>query len=456
MARKTDPEAYEEDHLHRSIRSVKRLLDRNQRKKIIELTASMHAADTADLIEALDNERREKIVNILRKDFDPEILATLEEDVRDQVVHWLRPEEIAEAISELESDDAVFVIEDMDQEEQKQILESISSKDRLNIETALSFPEDSAGRLMQRGMVVAPEHWTIKEVIGVLRKNQTLPDTFYDVFIVDPKLKPVGYVPLSVLLHRSEKTKLREVMRDEVQVIPANMDQEEVAFLFRQYGFVSAPVVDESGRIIGIITVDDVVNVIEEEATEDILHLGGVAESDIRASAFDTSYWRFRWLFVTFINTLIASAVIYQFQDALEEIVALAVLMPIVAAMGGNAGMQAVTVTVRALAMKALHEGNIKRMIVKEMAVGAINGCIFAILLASIASLWYHDLKLGLVLAAAMAFNTVWAGLAGIVFPLLVDRLNLDPAVAAGPILTTTTDVLGFASFLGLATYFLL
>ena len=283
-----------------------------------------------------------------------------------------------------------------------------------------------------------------------------MPEFFYNVFVVDPKMQPVGYVPLNRLFRHSNKTKLTKITEKTVHAIPATMDQEDVAFLFRKYALVSAPVVDDGGRIIGIITVDDVVNVIEEEATEDFMHLGGVADSDIHSSALTTYYNRFRWLFVTFINTLIASAVISHFQDALEEIVVLAVLMPIVAAMGGNAGMQAVTVTVRALATKSIVPSNITRVILKEVAVGGILGITFAAMLATLAALWTGNIVLGLVLAAAMTFNTLWAAFAGTIFPIVIDKLKLDPAVAAGPLLTTTTDVLGFASFLGLARWILL
>lgn len=290
-----------------------------------------------------------------------------------------------------------------------------------------------------------------------MRSDADLPSTFYDIYVIGPDYHPLGSVPVSRLLRTDRPVPVTEIMVPDLKLIPAEMDQENVAFLFRQYGLVSAPVVDEGGRLLGAITVDDVVNVIDEEAEEDLLALGGVGETDFHASIPETAFRRMRWLVVTLVNTLIAATVISRFDATIEQIVALAVLMPIVAAMGGNAGMQVVTVTVRALAMRDLAPGsNVWRVVFKELAVAALNSTVFAAIMGGVAAVWFSSLQLGLVLGAAMIFNMMWAGLAGTLIPLTLSRLGMDPAISAGPFLTTTTDVLGFFSFLGLATIVLL
>jgi magnesium transporter len=329
-------------------------------------------------------------------------------------------------------------------------------EERVILEQGLTYPEESAGRLMQRTLVAVPSFWTVGETIDFLRASDDLPDDFYDLFIVDPAHKPLGAVPLSRAMRTKRPVKLTEIMETDLRTIPVDMDREEVAYMFRQYALASAPVVDEDGRLVGVITVDDVVHVIEEETEEDLMGLGGVGESDFHAPALTTAWRRIRWLVVTLINTLIASSVISQFDATIQQIVALAVLMPIVAAMGGNAGMQVVTVTVRAIATKELQPGTVARVILKEILVAASNGIIFALVMGTISGLWFHDWRLSVVLAAAMLFNMMWSGIAGTMIPLTLSRLGVDPAIAAGPFLTTTTDVLGFFLFLGLATVFLL
>jgi len=310
---------------------------------------------------------------------------------------------------------------------------------------------------MQRELVAVPSFWTVGETIDFLRAKEDLPDDFYDLFVVDPAHRPVGSVPLSRVLRSRRSVKLADIMETDLSTVPVLLDQEAVANLFRQYGLVSAPVVDEGGRLVGVITVDDVVHVIDEEAEEDLMGLVGASETDFHAPAVETAWRRVRWLVVTLINTLIAATVISQFDATIERLVALAVLMPIVAAMGGNAGMQVVTVTVRALATRDLTPGaNMWRTVGKELLVAAMNATAFAVIMGGVAAVWFHNIALGLVLAAAMIFNMMWAGLAGTLIPLGLARLGMDPAISAGPFLTTTTDVLGFFSFLGLATLFLL
>ncbi|MGH6958981.1 MAG: magnesium transporter, partial [Dongiaceae bacterium] len=369
----------------------------------------------------------------------------------------LGPQELAAAVAELDTDDAVDLLEDLDEEAKQRILAAVPAEERVILEKGLTYPEDSAGRLMQRELVAVPAYWTVGETVDFLRASQDLPDDFYDLFIVDPAHRPVGTVPLSRAMRTKRPVRLTDIMETELRTVPVTMDQEAVAYMFRQYALVSAPVVDEAGRLVGVVTVDDVVHVIDEEAEEDLMSLSGVGESDFHAPAAETAWRRMRWLFVTLINTLIASTVILQFDATIQQIVALAVLMPIVAAMGGNAGMQVVTVTVRALATRDLTPGsNLLRTVGKELIVAGMNAGLFALIMGGIAAAWFHDWHLGFVLGAAMVFNMLWAGLAGTVIPLTLHRLGMDPAVSAGPFLTTTTDVLGFFSFLGLATWFLL
>jgi magnesium transporter len=309
---------------------------------------------------------------------------------------------------------------------------------------------------MQRDLCAVPEHWNIGQVIDYLRSTRDLPDDFWEVFVVNPSHHPVGTCKLSLILRMPRKTLVSDVMQREQTLIPVDMDQEDVALRFQKYALVSAAVVDDSGRLVGMITVDDVVDVIQEEAEEDMLRLQRVSDTGIHEPFHVIARGRVQWLVVTLINTILAALVISQFQKTIESLVALAVLMPIVAAMGGNAGMQVVTVTVRALAMKELQPGTVMRVVLKEILVAAGNGIIFALIMGTIAGLWFGDWRLSLVLAAAMLFNMMWSGIAGTMIPLTLARLGIDPAIAAGPFLTTTTDVLGFFLFLGLATVFLL
>jgi magnesium transporter len=440
-----------------TVQTAREALERQQGHVVRELIEELHAADVADLLEQLTPEEREQFLAFTREEIEAETLTYLDEDVREEVMEAMGPQEVAQAVSELDSDDALDVLEDLDEEDKQRILASIPAADRLILEEGLTYPEESAGRLMQRALVAIPSFWTVGETIDFLRASEDLPDDFYDLFIVDPAHKPIGVVPLSRAMRTKRPVKLTEIMETELRTVPVDMDREEVAYMFRQYGLASAPVVDESGRLVGVITVDDVVHVIEEETEEDLMSLRGVGESDFHAPALVTAWRRLRWLVVTLVNTLIAASVISQFEATIERIVALAVLMPIVAAMGGNAGMQVVTVTVRALATRDLNPGsNLLRAVGKEALVAIVNAAAFAAIMGGIAGVWFGDWHLGAVLAAAMIFNMIWAGLAGTLIPLALDHLGMDPAVSAGPFLTTTTDVLGFFSFLGLATLFLL
>lgn len=430
-------------------------LEAKEFDRVKELLKPFHAADVASVIEYLSFHLRQDLIEVIRPQFDPEILMHLNETVREEVINQLGMSDFVQAIKGLESDDALALIEDLEDSQQKEILKFIPLGERVILEEVLAYPEQSAARLMQREIVCVPSFWTLDETKRYIAEEKNLPETFYDIFVVDPKHYPVGGVPLNSLLKYPSSTKIKDIMTKDIRRIPADMDQEEVALLFQKYGLVSAPVVDDGGRIIGMITVDDVVNVIEEEAEEDIMRLARVTESDFYEPLLSTSYSRLRWLFISLVNTLLAATVISQFQQTIEKMVALAVLMPISAAMSGNAGMQVVTVTVRALATRELGGINMRRAISKEVLVGLINGIVFGGIGGTIAAFWFSDPALGMVLGSALIFNMMWAAGCGVVLPIIIEKMGMDPAISAGPFLTTTTDLLGFAMFLGLATMFL-
>lgn len=438
-------------------REIEEALAERDVERINAVVENLHPADAADLLEALEPGERRQLLELIGKSLEPETLSYLDEGLRDEVAAVLGPQVVANILQLLESDDALAFFEDLDEELRTQILARMPITIRRLLQEGLTYPEESAGRLMQREMVVVPSIWTVGETIDYMRSHRKeMPYDFYDLYVVDPRYRPIGKLPLSRVMRHTRPVRILTLMDEEFRTIPVTTDQEEVAWLFKRYSLLSAPVVDDAGRLVGVITIDDVLDVVEEETEEDLLKLGGVADADISEGAFATAVRRIRWLIVTLLNTIIASFVISRFAGTIEEIVALAILMPIVAAMGGNAGMQVVTVTVRALATRALTPRNTMKVVGKEMLVGLANGLVFAAIMGSIAGLWFGRLDLALVLAAAMIFNMAWAGLAGTLIPISLDRLGFDPAVAAGPFLTTTTDVLGFFVFLGLATRFLL
>ena len=428
------------------------------------LMGELHSADAADLLERLGADERARVVEILRSDFDSEILSELDETVRDHVVECLGVENVAAFIVGMDSDDALEVVEELDEDEQQQVLDAIPVGDRTLIEEGLSYPEDSAGRLMQREVVTIPTFWNVGETIDFLRKSadrddgegeNELPTQFYDLFVVDPSHKPVGTIPLSRILRTRRPVSVTDIMETEMKLLPVTTDQEDVAFVFRQRDLVSAPVVDDGGRLVGAVTIDDVVDVIDEEHEEDIMFLGGVKEDDLYDATLDTTRARFMWLLINLGTAILASIVIGLFDATLEQMVALAVLMPIVASMGGNAGTQSLTVAVRALAMKELTSTNAVRVIGKEALVGVFNGVLFAVLIGIVVWLWFGSVGLGVVIGLAMIVNMFVAGLAGTTIPLALDRMGIDPAVASSVFLTTLTDVVGFFVFLGLAALLL-
>ena len=445
------------EELRALIDRIEDALDAGKLSRVEKTIATLHSADLADLLEQLHPDDRRTVVNLIRPQLgdEPEVLSDLNDEVRDEIVALLRPEEVATVLTEMVTDDAVALVEDLDEEEREEILASMPTSARLLVEEGLSFPEESAGRLMQREMVAVPMFWTVGKTIDFLRTSDVLPDDFYMIFMIDPKYRPVGGALLSRVLRSRRSVKLADLMDQDVRTIPATMDQEEVAFLFRQYGLVSAPVVDDGGRLLGVITVDDVVHVIQEENQEDMLRLGGVQEEDRMSTVTNTARRRFSWLGVNFLTAVLASAVIAFFEATIAQVVALAVLMPIVASMGGNAGTQTMTVTVRGLATKELAGRSARRMVIKELAVGAINGVLFAIIVGAVAALWFGDPWIGFVIGLAMIITLIVAGLSGALIPLALQKLNIDPAVASTVFLTTVTDVVGFFTFLGLAAWIL-
>jgi magnesium transporter len=437
------------------VHEVEAALARDDAAAAAALAAPLHAADLADLLQLLTTGEREALVRALGPALDPDTLTYLAEDVRDELIELLGPSRTGEAVARLETDDAVEVLSDLDEEEQAAILAALPLPDRAAIEEGLAFPEYSAGRLMQREVVAVPDHWSVGQCIDYLRATPDLPDEFYDIIIVDPRFHPVGAVPLSRVLRSRRAVPLKELRLKELRLVPAEMDQEQVAFMFRQYGLVTAPVVSPEGRLLGVITVDDVVDVIDEEAEDDLLKLGGVQETDLFAPPWRASLKRLPWLSINVVTAIIASVVIAQFDYAIARVVALAILMPIVASMGGNAGMQTLTVTVRALAVKEVTAANTWRVLLKELGVGMLNGTAFWVVGTTLVLLWFGDWALALVFGTAILINLVVAALAGLAIPLTLDRLRLDPAVASSVFLTTVTDVIGFFAFLGLAAYFL-
>jgi len=431
-------------------------LDAGDLATVRSVIDALHAADVADLIEAMNQEHRVRFVRELGHAFAPEALSYLQTPVREDVLEHIGPRGLASALAALESDDAVEIFEDLDPEFQQRILTQLPAGYRLILEEAIALPEDTAGRLMQREVAVIPEGWTVGETIDFMRSAVNLPADFYDLYVVDPKHKPLGVVPVSRVLRTKRATPVTEMMETDLKTIPYTMDQEEVAYLFRQYGLVSAPVLDDAGRVIGMITVDDIVHVIDEEAEDDLMKLGGVGESDLYGRLMETTRSRASWLIVNLGTAVLASLVIGLFETTLEQVVALAVLMPIVASMGGNAGTQTLTVAVRALAMKDLTSANVMRFIGKEILVGFFNGTICAVPTSVAAWLWFGRVDIAVIIGVALVVNLIVAGLFGTLVPITLEKLRIDPAVASTVFLTTITDVVGFFGFLGLAALFIL
>ncbi|OIQ24611.1 MAG: magnesium transporter [Alphaproteobacteria bacterium MedPE-SWcel] len=426
-------------------------LDRDDRETLIALMDPLHPADIADLLEQVNAFDRGRLIRLYGREFDGDILSELDDSIREEVIAALNPQVLAEAVRELDSDDVVDLLEDLEEPQQEAILDALEDSDRVAVEQSLRYPENSAGRLMQREVVMAPEHWTVGQAIDHMRAAEDLPEQFYHVVVVDPRVRPIGQVTLGRLMSARRTVPLMQLLEDTFQVIPAEQDEEDVAYAFNQYHLISAPVVDDDGRLVGAITIDDAMIVLDEEHEEDILRLAGVGDGSLSDKVSETTKQRFPWLAVNLVTAIMASLVIAQFDETIAGFVALAVLMPIVASMGGNAGTQSLTVAVRALATRDLTGANVWRVIRREALVGLINGTIFAVVMGVIGVIWFGTPMLGVVIGAAMVINLVVAGLAGTVIPVILDRIGVDPALASGAFVTTVTDVVGFFAFLGLA-----
>ncbi|HWC56807.1 MAG TPA: magnesium transporter [Sphingomicrobium sp.] len=416
-----------------------------------KLVEPLHPADVADLIEAAARDEREGLVKALAGIVDADVLAEMNDWVREDLLDEMEPQQVADIAGQLENDDAVALIEDLDRHEQQAVLERMEPDDRAAVEEALSYPEESAGRLMQRDLCAVPEHWKVGQVIDYLRSTADLPTDFWEVFVVSPDHHPVGTCKLSTILRTPRNTQVTEIMASEQTLIPVDMDQEDVALRFQKYALVSAAVTDDSGRLVGMITVDDVVHIIQEEAGEDVLLLSGAGGEDINEPVRLTVRRRLFWLVINLGTAILAASVVSLFQGEIGKYAVLAVLMPIVAGMGGNAGTQTLAVAVRALATNQLTESNTIRAFIRELTIALANGVSLGILIGLGVSLIFHNPLLGAVMGAAMVINNLAAGLGGIFVPVTLDRFRIDPAVSSAVFVTTITDVTGFFSFLGLA-----
>ncbi len=417
--------------------------------------SGLHQSELGDLLEALLPEQRRALVDLMGSDFDFSSLTEVDEAIRLDIVDNLPNDQIAQAVQELDSDDAVYILEDLDQEDQEEILAQLPFTERIRLRRALDYPEETAGRRMQTEFVAVPPFWTVGQTIDYMREDQNLPDRFSQIFVIDPTFKLLGAVDLDQILRTKRSTKIEEVMHETRHAIPATMDQEEAAREFEQYDLLSAAVVDENERLVGVLTIDDVVDVIQQEAEEDLLRMGGVGDEELSDTVIDTSRSRVPWLLVNLATAFLSASVISMFGATIEEMVALAALMPIVASLGGNAGTQTMTVTVRALATKDLDIYNAGRVIRREVMVGLLNGVVIAAILGVIAGAWFQNVDLGFVIASAMIINMFAAALAGILIPLVLDRSGADPAISSSIFTTMVTDVTGFVAFLGLASWWL-
>ena len=431
------------------------------RDLVISIVGFAHPADIADRFEQLSIDERSAFIEIAADVLSPPVLAQLEDEVAADVLPQLEPKQISEAVAELDSDDATQLIEELDENQRAEVMAALPERDREEVEASFAFDEDTAGRLMQREFVAAPQFWTVGQTIDHMRSQgekggDALPDLFFDLYIIDAHFHPLGVLPLSSLIRSRRDIPLDQMMNAIPALIDPQMDQEDVAYLFEKYDLISAPVVDSGGRLSGLLTVDDMVEVIQEENTEDMLALAGVNEAGLTDTVLSTVWARAPWLFVNLITAIGASFVISLFSEEISKLVALAVLMPIVASLGGNTGMQALTVAIRSLVTRDLTSANTWRVVRREALAALMNGCIFAFLLALVTYFWFRDIQLSLVIGTALIFNFFCAGLAGILIPLGLKKAGADPAVASSVFVTTVTDVVGFFTFLGLASIFLL
>jgi magnesium transporter len=452
------PDEMEEDVLdNRRIAAIRTAMEAEDTARLTELLEPLHAADIADLLEQIGSSERRELLRLWSGEIDGEILSELDDSIREEVIESLSPDVLLEAMRELDTDDVVDILEDLEEPQQELILEALEDADRVAVEQAMSYPEYSAGRLMQREVVVAPVHWDVGQAIDFMRASESLPDQFYHIILVDPRMKPQGYVTLGRVLSARRDVLLRDIEEDSFRTIEATEPEADVAYFFNQYHLISCPVVDENDRLVGVITIDDAMNVLDEEHEEDMLRLAGVDdEASLSDTVWEAAKGRAVWLFVNLLTAILASTVIGAFADEINKMVALAVLMPIVASMGGNAGTQTMTVAVRSLATRDLTAQNALRVIRREAAVGALNGLVFGLIMAGIAGFWFGIPMLAAVIGVSMVLTLIAAAAGGILIPMGLQRFGIDPALASGPFVTTVTDVVGFFAFLGLASWILL
>jgi magnesium transporter len=423
---------------------------------VTALAGDLHEADVGALIEHLAPDDRPRFIALMGREFDFTALTEVNDAVREEILEEIPNEVIAEGVRDLDSDDAVYILEDLAQEDQEEVLANLPAVERVAIEKSLDYPEDSAGRRMQTEFIAVPAFWNVGRTIDFMRETEDLPDRFYKLHVVDPSHRLVGLVPLDRLLRTKRPVPIAEIMEEAEHTVSADETQEETARLFRAYNLVSIPVLDEVGRLVGVLTFDDIVDLLDAEADAEIKALGGVkAEEEISDNVLTTARSRFAWLFVNLLTALLASGVIALFENTLKSMVALAVLMPIVASMGGNAGTQSMTVAVRALATHEIDRVNAMRVVRRELIVGVLNGLAFAVIMAAVAVAWYGPTQISIVIGLAIVVTLAAAALGGVLIPIALERAGIDPAVASGPLVTTVTDVVGFFAFLGIASLWL-
>jgi magnesium transporter len=428
-------------------------IEASDSERLQEMVEDFHESDLGDLLEALEPEHRPRLIELLGSAFDFTALTEVDEAVREEILEELETSTVVEGVRDLDSDDAVTILESLPEEEKAEVLDQLPAMERVALQRSLDYPEDSAGRRMQTEFIAVPPFWTVGQTIDFMRDTADLPDTFYEIFVIDPAGHLLGAVALDRLLRSKRPITIQEIMDDEPDRVEATQHQEDVARLFERYNLVSAAVVDEANRLVGVILVDDIVDVLEEEADADIKQLGGVKpDEELSDTILYIQRSRFPWLFANMCTAFLAAGVIRLFEGSLQRMVALAILMPIVASMGGNAGTQTMTVAVRALATRELGRSNAWRIIIRESAVGLLNGLVFAVILGGLAALWFQSTEIGVVIGLALITVLIFAALGGIFVPLGLNRLGVDPAVSSGPFVTTITDIVGFFSFLGIAT----
>lgn len=435
------------------VESMEQAIESEDSDAVRSALLDLHESEVGDILEAIEDGSRSKMVELAGEDFDFASLTEVDEKIRLDIIENLPENQLANAVRDLDSDDAVFILEDMEAEEREQVLSQIPFQERIRLRRSLEYPQETAGRRMQTEFVAVPPFWTVGQAIDHLRSDEDLPDRFTEIFTIDHRFKLVGSLALDTLLRARRDVVVEDVHTINSHPIRAEQDQEEAAQVFEQYDLLSAPVIDENDRLVGVLTIDDVVDVLQEEAAEDIKRLAGVGDEELSDSVLDITRSRIAWLGVNLATAILASLIIGLFDATIEQMVALAILMPIVASMGGNAGTQTMTVAVRALATRDLDTYNARRIIKKELIVGALNGVVFALIIGLVAAIWFSEPSLGVVIGIAMVINMLCAAAAGILIPIALDKLKADPAIASGVFVTTVTDVVGFFAFLGLAAW---